>query len=258
MRRDSALTLTGVALAAVLAAIITGGAISTTTVRSMFGVPLELVLPGYALAEVIFPRRSLGMPGRLIAAFGFSLAVTVLGGVALNWTPWGLRAESLAAVLGSVTVVACGFALMRRRAGGRESSPLRPASTLTVRDRVLIGLGLAAVTGAFILASTGASQVGTRKFTQFWILPVDGSSPPAVRIGIENHEGATVAYRVRLMTGSTIIQEWGSIEVTAGTRWEVTLAVPVGVSGAPVAEALLYRLDRPDAIYRRVMVQLRA
>src|SRR6266852_3168737 len=77
--------------------------------------PLVLVLPGYALMASVFPRRSLGAVECLVFSLGLSLVIVVLGGLVLNWTPFGLRASSWSLLLGSITLGACAVALARRR-----------------------------------------------------------------------------------------------------------------------------------------------
>src|SRR5258708_19924598 len=66
--------------------------------------PLVLVLPGYALTAALLPNRSLGVAERLMFSLGLSLAVVILGGLALNWTPFGLRAISWAVLLAGLTL----------------------------------------------------------------------------------------------------------------------------------------------------------
>jgi hypothetical protein len=56
--------------------------------------PLVLVLPGYAVTAALFPNRSLGVPERLVFSLGLSVAIVVLGGLLLNVTPFGVRAEA--------------------------------------------------------------------------------------------------------------------------------------------------------------------
>src|SRR5438067_5670942 len=77
--------------------------------------PLVLVLPGYALTSALFPGRSLGVPERLVFSLSLSLAIAILGGLALNLTPWGLGTDSWAVLVASITLVACAVALIRRR-----------------------------------------------------------------------------------------------------------------------------------------------
>src|SRR5712692_8392038 len=77
--------------------------------------PLVLVLPGYALTSALFPNRSLGVAERLVFSLSLSLIIVILGGLALNWTPFGLRPGSWAVLLSGITLAAGAVALVRRR-----------------------------------------------------------------------------------------------------------------------------------------------
>src|SRR3990172_1992555 len=69
--------------------------------RAPLGLPFLLFLPGYTLIAAIFPRR--GWPDaaeRLALSAMVSLAVVALIGIALNYSPWGVRAESITGFFG--------------------------------------------------------------------------------------------------------------------------------------------------------------
>ena len=61
-------------------------------IRVVLGLPLVLFFPGYTLLSALFPRRkSLNDIERFALSFGISIAVVPLIGLALNYTPWGIR-----------------------------------------------------------------------------------------------------------------------------------------------------------------------
>src|SRR5438105_797407 len=70
----------------------------------VLALPLVFILPGYALTEVLFRKRSLGAPERLLFSIGLSLAIAILSGLILNLLPGGLQAISWALWLGLFTV----------------------------------------------------------------------------------------------------------------------------------------------------------
>lgn len=65
-------------------------------VQIVLGTPFVLFFPGYALMAALFPKRE-GISGiaRVALSFGMSLAVVPLIGLILNYTPWGIRLESI-------------------------------------------------------------------------------------------------------------------------------------------------------------------
>src|SRR5437867_4006260 len=65
--------------------------------RLALAIPLVLALPGYALLSAVFSGSpGLSAPERVLFTLGASAAIAVIGGLALNSTPWGLRADSWA------------------------------------------------------------------------------------------------------------------------------------------------------------------
>ena len=103
MGRGRLLLISGTGLAAVVTVV--GAAVAIPpAVRVAFGVPMILLLPGFALVCAVFPERQLSRSDRLIASVGTSLAVAACLSVLLGATPVGLSQESLAVTLGGGTV----------------------------------------------------------------------------------------------------------------------------------------------------------
>src|SRR5215831_9505820 len=145
------ITIVAVALAFVLPSDRVPGRILT--------LPLVLVLPGYALTSALFPRRTLGVPEHLVFSLSLSMVIVILGGLALNWTPFGLRASSWAVLLGGITLGASVVAFVRRR-GQSVSAPgwLRVGNVgLNWRQGLLLGLAALIVCGAVAVSIIGAS-----------------------------------------------------------------------------------------------------
>ena len=82
------------ALAALILALL---GTSSPMLQLLLGLPLVLVLPGYALTAALFPHGALGGADRALFTLGLSLCAAILCGFVLNRTPWGLRPESWAA-----------------------------------------------------------------------------------------------------------------------------------------------------------------
>jgi hypothetical protein len=60
--------------------------------RYVVGAVFVLYLPGYSIIEAFYPKRdSLRRLERFVLSVGLSLAVVPLVGLALNYTPWGIR-----------------------------------------------------------------------------------------------------------------------------------------------------------------------
>jgi uncharacterized membrane protein len=247
--------------------------------------PLVLVLPGYALMASVFPRRSLGAVECLVFSLGLSLVIVVLGGLVLNWTPFGLRASSWSLLLGSITLGACAVALARRR-GLRtchaermrsisalfrtyHAESMRSISALygllrikgvglTFRQGLLLGMAVVIICGAIAISNIGAAQQPFPGFTQLWILPAGGANPKnAVRLGVSNMESTAMEYSLAVNVDGKVVKLWPSIDLKPSEKWETTLMLPQTAHiGAVRVEVVLYRTNAPATIYRHVVLWL--
>ncbi|MFL5802455.1 MAG: DUF1616 domain-containing protein [Roseiflexaceae bacterium] len=212
----------------------------------LFGLPLTLALPGYALIAAGAPGGTLGPAERLTFSVGGSIALSVLGGFALNGTAWGLHAASWALLLGGLTLAACAVAFIQRRAITPDQATNRRVH-LRPQDAGLFGLAALIAAGAFALAISGAAQPPANGFTQLWMLPAGES----VRLGVQNMEAKAMRYAIELTVEERVIRRWDAVELQIGARWEAAEPLPAHAAGATV-ELRLYRLDDPKTVYRRV------
>jgi uncharacterized membrane protein len=89
--------------------------LNETPVRIILGLPLVLFLPGYALIAALFPRKDdLDGIERVALSFGLSIAVVPLLGLALNYTPFGIRLSPILTVLSVFTISLAMGAYARR------------------------------------------------------------------------------------------------------------------------------------------------
>ena len=241
------LDLVVVAAIAVIGATVVLTSFGGGVLRVAVGLPLALMLPGYALTAALFPGASVGLPERVTLTLGVSLATLVVVGVALNATPQGLTPVSWSLVLAAVTLAAALIAVRRRKRG---TMPLR-FSLLSISPETFSAFGLAAllVAAALVIAHAGALAPQGAGFTQLWMLPGTASAAN-VRIGVTNKESSTLGYLVELESGSQVQSSW-KIELAPGESWQTTVAINPSRPGAATA-ALLYRLDLPGHVYRQV------
>ncbi|MCK4736007.1 MAG: DUF1616 domain-containing protein [Methanophagales archaeon] len=84
-------------------------------IRIILGLPLVLFLPGYSLIAALFPRKDdLDGIERVALSFGLSIALTPLLGLALNYTPFGIRLSPVLIVLSVFTISLAMGAYVRR------------------------------------------------------------------------------------------------------------------------------------------------
>lgn len=86
--------------------------LNETHIRIIFGIPLVLFFSGYSLTAALFPRKDdLDVIERIALGFGLSIAITPLLGLALNYTPFGIRLLpvliTLSGFIIGVSILAC-------------------------------------------------------------------------------------------------------------------------------------------------------
>jgi uncharacterized membrane protein len=224
--------------------------LDTPGLLPLLTLPLALFLPGYAVVAAAFPERPLRSVEHLLYAGGVSLALTVIGGLGLNLTPWGLRAESWAVLLGGVTLVAAAVAARRRPASAPSGARLE---RLGIKGASYLLLAAIMIGSAVLVADFGADAAPRSAFTQLWLLPTEGSGS-AVQLGVRSAEQAQVDYRLELWSGERAIGAWPTLALAPDQSWEVTVELPADLAGQPI-EALLYRQDAPHTVYRRAFLQ---
>ena len=196
--------------------------LNESLLRILFGVAMVLFIPGYALIAALFPARDdLDGIERVALSFGLSIAVSPLIGLALNYTPWGIRLDPILTSLTLFTLAMVGIAWYRRLllpAGERFSVPARemlgaarnelfdPEATPLDRGLsalLLVSIVVAVATTAYVIAVPKEGE----HFTEFYILgpggkaadyPTDfpAASTRSLIIGVGNHEYREIPYTV--------------------------------------------------------------
>lgn len=248
--RRSHADLLAVALLTVAAIGVSLASVDVLVIRALLGVPLAILLPGYALCSAALPRLPTGAEA-LAFVIGVSLAATALTGLVINLLPGGLDVRSWAVALGVVTLAATGGALLRRRGSQRLSASRRARlPRLDVGPAILVGLATLVLAGAIVVARAGAvHQRNQVAFTQLSMLPARAGRS-TVTLGIANHEGARKRYRLVLTEGSLTVREWPSIELGAGGQWKSTVTA-LTAPGVRKLRATLFREGHGQA-YRHV------
>ena len=204
--------------------------LNATPVRVLLGLPLVLFLPGYALIALLFPRKDdLDGIERVALSFGLSIAVVPLTGLALNYTPFGIRLSPVLFSLSMLTIALAIGAVWRR-------------AHLPVEDRFVVEFGAAfkALRASFAASETRLDRILTviliisivvaigmvvyvivtpkqgEKFTEFYILGPGGKAADypttlqkgeegLVIIGVVNHEYATVTYELKIQLEGLLV-----------------------------------------------------
>lgn len=245
---------TDLAAAVVLAFVgaVAALAIPWIPLRGLLGVPLVMVLPGYALSCALFPG-ALGWTERLLLTGGIGLAAIVLGALVLNSTPWGLSTGSWAVALFCLTAVGAAVAAYRR--DRREWPDSTQAQRAPLEPRQLGLLAAAAlITGtALWLAHTPIPEQSVQGYTLLWAVPDREAGDTHIRVGVQSYEPGATRYTLRIASDGQSLQEF-TFDLQPIDEWQGEVTVSPG--SAHQVEALLYRADAPEVVYRRTVVRV--
>ncbi|MGC9443888.1 MAG: DUF1616 domain-containing protein [Candidatus Methanospirareceae archaeon] len=245
--------------------------LNETPVRILLGLPLVLFLPGYALIALLFPRRDdLDGIERVALSFGLSIAVVPLLGLALNYTPFGIR---LSPVLVSISVLTIALALgaVWRRANLPEADRFGVAFSAAFRalresitasesrlDRILTVILIISIVMAIgMVVYVIVTPKQGEKFTEFYILGPGGKAadyPTALQtgdeglviIGVVNHEYATVEYRLEVRMGDVMFTNERFALSHNETRERPFTFRPTQVGADQKLEFLLFRAGQNE------------
>ncbi len=222
----------------------------SNVVRIILGFPFVLFFSGYALVAALFPRKErMGGIERLALSFGLSIAVTVLVLLIFNYTPWGVRQESIIYSLASfIFIISVVTWFRRKRLPQEERFDIKfqiasPGWGTSGFDKVLSVILVLAILGALgIMGYVIATPKVGQQFTEFYILrQEDGSeSYPKelvvgeegkVNVGIVNHQYETVSYRVEVRIDSAKNNEVEGITLEHEERWENEMSFTPELAG---------------------------
>nr|CBH38741.1 conserved hypothetical membrane protein DUF1616 family [uncultured archaeon] len=243
-------------------------------VRIILGLPFVLFLPGYSLIATLFPRKDdLDGIERIALSFGLSIAITPLLGLALNYTPFGIRLTPILIVLSVFTISLALGACVRRcmiqeedrfvvEFGAAFKAVKEPfKATDTKINRILsvvliISIVLALSVTVYVIITPKEGET----FTEFYVLGPGGkaedyptnltvSEEGEVFIGVVNHEYAAVTYQLELKRNGKVIDQ-KSIVLTHNETWESPFTFKALKKGADQKlEFLLYKVGE-EGIYR--------
>lgn len=254
-------------------------ALNKTVVRTVLGLLLVLFLPGYALIASLFPKRDdLDTIERLALSFGLSIAITPLIGLALNYTPYGIRLDPILISLTGATLLLSLVAFLRRRRipdenrfrvdfggffGGVRDGFQGESKTGKILSVILVlSIILAISTTAYIIVKPKVGE----SFTEFYILGPDGKASDyptnltpnqegRLIIGVVNHENRETSYRL-LVTSNSTVQMEQTVTLKDGQKIEIPFNFTAGEPGERKIEFLLFKLPDNNNIYRSLHLWL--
>jgi uncharacterized membrane protein len=103
-----------ISLAAIMSVYVIPSTFPFVIFRWILGSLFVLFVPGYVAVECLFGFAELDSVERIALSIGLSLALTMVVGLLLNYTPWGIRLTPIVIMLTAVTLLLDTVALLRR------------------------------------------------------------------------------------------------------------------------------------------------
>jgi uncharacterized membrane protein len=235
--------------------------IPDSPLRVILGVPFVLFFPGYTLMGSLFPaKQDLGGIERLSLSVGLSLAVVPLVGLALNYTPWGIRLYPVILSLFMLTLVLSVISNYRRSKLNIEQNMSLPIqikmpqlSKMHKFDKLFIVsfiIAMILIGGLFVYIAS-APKIG-EPFTEFYVLGVNGEltnypvnltlgDKGVVIIGVTNHEYQTVNYTITVSLNNQTIQTIDNIRLSNEMNWTQNCNFTPKDSGKSSLDLTLYK-----------------
>ena len=264
------LAINGLSIALILAIIL----IPDSPLRTVLGLPFVLFLPGYTLICVLFPgKMDLGGVERLALSLGLSLATVPLIGLALNYTPWGIRLAPIMTALFVFTLILSVISNYRRNKLPVEqkfdfsiSAKLPRWNSTSRRDKLFITTFLVSIViiGSLTVYLAATPKIGER-YSEFYLTGSNGKIADyptnlvlgengTVTLGIINHENQNATYKVAVFLDNVAVGAIDNITLGNAMAWEKNYTfTPQKIGGNMPLEFTLYK-EGFDEPYRNLQL----
>ena len=199
--------IAAIAIALLLLAFI--ALLPESAVRTLLGLIFVLFIPGYVAVAALFPSNErIDWIERIALSLGLSIAIVPLIGLALNYTPWGIRLEPILASL-TIFVVVVSIVAYWRRMQLPEDERMRLDIEININwkemafiDKALtIGIVIVLVATVSVIAYAVVNPPHGERFTQLALLDSNhmasdypSGSNGTVEVCIGNNEGEQTNY----------------------------------------------------------------
>jgi uncharacterized membrane protein len=226
---------------------------------------LRPLLPRLRAYNCSFPQKNGSARfARIALSFGFSIAITSLIGLILNYTSFGIRLYPSLIAIFIFTIAMSAIAGMRQRGLPEEekisiSFSLSPPSGQGSLSRILSIILVVVIVGTIgTLGYVIATPKVGEKFTEFYILNVEGTATNypkelslgdegQVTIGIVNREQQTTSYRIEVRIDGLENSEVGPLTLEPDAKWEAPLSFKPDKAGEnQKVEFLLFKTGQSE------------
>ncbi len=248
-----------------------------SSLRIAIGLPFVLLFPGYTLICALFPgKKDLDGIERLALSIGLSLTVVSLIGLALNYTPFGIRLHPIVVSLFIFTLLMSILSSYRRDKLPSESrfipyiSMKIPNWRMLSMSNKLMSVSLIScivVAGGLTVYVASMPRVRER-FTEFYLLgsgeklenyptTLTLGEKGTIILGIVNHEYEKITYRVVIKLDNETIGTIDNITLNHEMLWQKKHTfIPEKIGEKMKLEFLLFK-DEKDSPHRSLHLWIR-
>lgn len=265
-----------IALAALTLIFVLISPLDRTAGRIILGISVVLFLPGYTLIAALFPgKNDLDPIERIALSFGLSIAIVPLIGLALNFTPWGIRLIPITISLTFFTLIMSFIAHFRRLKlhenmrfevnlkeiydNLKAEFFLKPEKRIDKILTVVLIISIITALGMVVYVIVTPKQ--GEKFTEFYILGPQGKAEgyptnltlgktDSVIVGIVNHEYESINYTLQVKLNQELLKEQ-QVLIAHNQTWEESVNfTPVHTGIGIKLQFLLFKNNNFSLSYR--------
>jgi uncharacterized membrane protein len=237
--------------------------------RIVLGIPFVLFFPGYVLINALVPaKESMSGIERLALSFGLSIAMVILVGLGLNYTPFGIKLTPIMFSIAGVMLILSVIAWIREKRLPVENrfslsinwstSSFWSGSPIDKTLSIILVLVIIGSIGA--VAYTIAKPKPGEEFAEFYILGANGKAadyPSTITVnekttvtgGIVNNFRNPASFHIEVTIDGANKYEIGPIELAPKAKWENEIGfTPDSVGTNRKVEFLLYKDNNSDAV----------
>jgi Protein of unknown function (DUF1616) len=171
--------------------------------RIAAGLFLALILPGYAVTSLVFPRQRLDHFETLLCTCGFGLVIAALGGLLLDLLPGSIQRAEWVALLLATTVAAAVAARRPESVPGADEEEHSDRVTdanhgqlLRATNLILGLLAIALATFAVLVARDSANHAAA--FSELSSVPVASVGGDRLDLRVGSHEHSRLIYELTI------------------------------------------------------------
>jgi uncharacterized membrane protein len=208
------------------------------------GILMVLFIPGYCIVTGILP--AIGSEKTLLLSLGISASISVVGGIILNLTPWGLTPATWSLLLSLIAVIGIILSWRQRRDHARNFETGVPS--LQKEHVVIFGWAGLILVSSVLIAYFSSKQTETT-YSQLWAIPsATAEGHYEIQIGIRNEEMQPEVYDLYMDINGRLLNEWSAISLEPGKEWITTVEL-LEQPSQPI-QISLYRNDDGSNVYR--------